>query len=78
MKSKRRSRSPNGQLSTQDQQVAAWLLTGAENREIASELAINLRAVKHSMARLFRHYGITRGIKRVQLATLLYRKKKIK
>ncbi len=55
-------------------QIVELLLQGCENPEIARQLNITCRAVKSHFSRLFRHFEITGGIKRVKLATLLYRR----
>ncbi len=55
-------------------QIVELLLQGCENPEIACQLNITCRAVKAHFNRLFRHFQITSGIKRVKLATLLYRR----
>ncbi len=60
-------------LSWRQQQIVDLLLQGCSNAEIAEDLKINLRTVKAHLNRLFVRFGITEGIKRVKLATLLYR-----
>jgi DNA-binding NarL/FixJ family response regulator len=62
------------QVSSREQQVAALLIQGCDNAEIAKRLKIALRTVKAHMNRMFMRYGIKGGIKRVKLATLLYRR----
>jgi len=57
-----------------EQQVVELLLQGCDNAEIASQLKMALRTVKMHFNRLFLRFGITSGIKRVKLATLLYRR----
>lgn len=54
-------------------QVALLLLEGCDNPEIAKRLHIKVRTVKHYMRQMFIKHGIKTGIKRVKLATLLYR-----
>jgi FixJ family two-component response regulator len=49
-------------------------LQGCENPEIARELNMAQRTVKEHLKRLFLSFGITDGVKRVKLATLLYRR----
>jgi len=61
-------------LGPREQQVVELLLQGCDNAEIASQLKMALRTVKMHFNRLFLRFGITSGIKRVKLATLLYRK----
>lgn len=60
-------------LGPREQQVLELLLQGCENAEIASQLKMALRTVKAHMNRLFLRFGIRGGIKRVKLATLVYR-----
>ncbi len=57
-----------------EQQVVELLLQGCDNAEIASQLKMARRTVKMHFSRLFLRFGITSGIKRVKLATLLYRR----
>jgi DNA-binding NarL/FixJ family response regulator len=61
-------------LCPRHRQIAELLLQGCDNAEIARELNIALRTVKAHFNRLFLSFGITSGIKRVKLATLLYRR----
>ena len=61
-------------LGPREQQVVELLLEGCDNAEIASQLKIARRTVKMHFNRLFLRFGITSGIKRVKLATLLYRR----
>ena len=61
-------------LTEREVQVCELLLTGAENPEIAKELHVKLRTVKSYFRTLFLLFGVEGGVKRVQLATLLYRK----
>src|SRR5450432_3522995 len=60
-------------LSPRHQQIVALLLQGCDNAEIAKVLKMNRRTVKAYFNRLFLRFGINDGIKRVKLATLLYR-----
>src|SRR6266849_9810372 len=60
-------------LTRREQQIIDLLLEGCENAEIAKRLAIALRTVKAYFNRLFLRFGITSGIKRVKLATFMYR-----
>jgi Bacterial regulatory proteins, luxR family len=62
------------QLAPREQQIAELLLQGCENDEIGKRLNIARRTVKAHFNRLFVRFGITTGIKRVKLATLLYRR----
>ena len=62
-------------LGPREQQVVELLLQGCDNAEIASQLKMARRTVKMHFSRLFLRFGITSGIKRVKLATLLYRRK---
>jgi DNA-binding NarL/FixJ family response regulator len=61
-------------LGPREQQIADLLLQGCDNAEIADELKMATRTVKAHFNRLFLRFGITSGIKRVKLATLLYRR----
>lgn len=60
-------------LTRREQQVANLLLEGCENTDIAGQLGIAPRTVKACFNHLYLRFGITSGIKRVKLATLLYR-----
>jgi len=60
-------------LSPRQQEIADLLLQGCGNAEISQVLKINRRTVKAHFNRLFLRFGISDGIKRVKLATLLYR-----
>src|SRR5580658_3515035 len=62
------------QLGPREQQIVELLLQGCDNAEIASQLKMARRTVKAHFNRLFLRFGITGGIKRVKLATLLYRR----
>ena len=64
----------NPNLSPREQQIADLLLQGCDNAEIAKLLKMKRRTVKAYMNRLFRRFEIKDGIKRVKLATLLYRR----
>jgi hypothetical protein len=61
-------------LAPREQQIADLLLQGCDNAEIAKQLKMARRTVKAHFNRLFLRFGITSGIKRVKLATLLYRR----
>jgi len=61
-------------LGRREQQIVDLLLQGCDNGEIAKQLNIAHRTVKAHFNRLFLRFGITSGIKRVKLATLLYRR----
>jgi DNA-binding NarL/FixJ family response regulator len=61
-------------LGPREQQIVELLLQGCDNAEIASQLQMARRTVKAHFNRLFLRFGITGGIKRVKLATLLYRR----
>lgn len=61
-------------LHPREQQIAELLLQGCDNAEIAKELGMARRTVKAHFNRLFMRFQITDGIKRVKLATLLYRR----
>jgi DNA-binding NarL/FixJ family response regulator len=57
-----------------EQQIIELLLQGCDNSEIARDLNIAERTVKAHFNRLFVRFGIKGGIKRVKLATVLYRR----
>jgi len=62
------------QMGPREQQIVELLLQGCDNSEIARDLHIAERTVKAHFNRLFLRFGIKGGIKRVKLATLLYRR----
>src|SRR5438132_8514570 len=61
-------------LGSREQQIVELLLQGCDNAEIARQLNMARRTVKAHFNRLFLRFGISGGIKRVKLATLLYRR----
>jgi DNA-binding NarL/FixJ family response regulator len=61
-------------LGPREQQIVELLLQGCDNAEIARQLKMARRTVKAHFNRLFLRFGIDGGIKRVKLATLLYRR----
>src|SRR5690242_8721382 len=61
-------------LRPRERQVVELLLQGCDNDEISQQLHMARRTVKAHFNRLFLRFGITGGIKRVKLATLLYRR----
>jgi DNA-binding NarL/FixJ family response regulator len=61
-------------LGPRERQIVELLLQGCDNAEIASQLNMARRTVKAHFNRLFLRFGIRGGIKRVKLATLLYRR----
>src|SRR6476661_823087 len=61
-------------LGPRERQIAELLLQGCDNAEIARQLNMARRTVKAHFNRLFLRFGISGGIKRVKLATLLYRR----
>jgi Bacterial regulatory proteins, luxR family len=65
---------PINLLGHREQQIIDLLLQGCDNSEIARDLNIAERTVKAHFNRLFLRFGIRSGIKRVKLATLLYRR----
>ncbi len=67
-------REQNVRLGPREQQIVELLLQGCDNAEIAKQLKMARRTVKAHFNRLFLRFGITGGIKRVKLATLLYRR----
>jgi DNA-binding NarL/FixJ family response regulator len=62
------------EMGPREQQIVDLLLQGCDNSEIARDLNIAERTVKAHFNRLFLRFGIKGGIKRVKLATLLYRR----
>lgn len=56
-----------------EQEVAALLIEGCDNQEIAARLGMARRTVKAHFNRMFSRFGITDGVKRVKLAVMLYR-----
>jgi DNA-binding NarL/FixJ family response regulator len=61
-------------MGPREQKIVELLLQGCDNSEIARDLNIAERTVKAHFNRLFVRFGIKGGIKRVKLATLLYRR----
>src|SRR5215467_5622953 len=61
-------------LGRREQQIIDLLLQGCDNSEIARNLRMAERTVKAYFNRLFVRFGIHDGIKRVKLATLIYRR----
>lgn len=61
-------------LGQREQQIVELLLQGCDNDEIARQLKMARRTVKAHFNRLFLRFGIQGGIKRVKLATLMYRR----
>ena len=62
------------QMAPRERQIVDLLLQGCDNSEIARDLNMAERTVKAYFNRLFVRFGIKGGIKRVKLATLLYRR----
>jgi DNA-binding NarL/FixJ family response regulator len=62
------------QVGQRERQIINLLLQGCDNSEIARDLHIAERTVKAHFNRLFVRFGIKDGIKRVKLATMLYRR----
>jgi DNA-binding NarL/FixJ family response regulator len=60
-------------MNCRERELVERLMNGYCLGEIAPELGIAKRTVKADMGRLFVKFGITRGIKRVKLAVLVYR-----
>jgi DNA-binding NarL/FixJ family response regulator len=63
-----------GEVGQRERQIINLLLQGCDNSEIARDLHIAERTVKAHFNRLFMRFGIKDGIKRVKLATMLYRR----
>lgn len=62
------------ELPPQARKVAELLLQGCDNPEIAKELGIAERTVKAHLNKTFLRFQIQGGVKRVKLATFLYRR----
>jgi|GraSoiStandDraft_60_1057301.scaffolds.fasta_scaffold408583_2 hypothetical protein len=60
-------------LGPRGREIVELLLEGCSNREIAETLKMKQRTVKAHLNRLFMRFGVSQGIKRVKLATMLYR-----
>jgi DNA-binding NarL/FixJ family response regulator len=65
-------------LTARQQQISDLLIQGCDNAEIARVLEMKPRTVKAHFHRFFLRFGIRNGVKRVKLATLLYRSQKIR
>jgi DNA-binding NarL/FixJ family response regulator len=65
------------QFRPKEREIAKLLLDGYDNQEIANQLQMARRTVKAYCNRFFVRFGIQGGIKRVKLATLLYRERKM-
>ena len=63
-----------GSLGPRERQIVELLLRGCVNAEIARELKMAPRTVKVHFNRLYLRFGISDGIKRVKLATMMYRR----
>src|SRR2546427_8945005 len=61
-------------LGPREQQITELVLQGCDNSEIAGQLQMARRTVKAHFNRLFMRFGITGGIKRVKVATMIYRR----
>jgi DNA-binding CsgD family transcriptional regulator len=64
--------------SLRERQVAALLLEGAQNQEIAKRLGFATRTIKSDMSRMFKRFGISGRMKRVKLAVILFRAQRAK
>ena len=63
-----------GSLGPRERQIVELLLQGCVNAEIARELNMAPRTVKAHFNKLYLRFGISDGIKRVKLATMMYRR----
>jgi DNA-binding NarL/FixJ family response regulator len=61
-------------VTPRDQQVLHLLVQGCSNKEIAGQLHISPRTVKHHLRTLFLRAGIREGRKRVKLAIAIFNK----
>lgn len=59
-------------ITPRDEEVLQLLAQGCSNKEIAGQLNISPRTVKHHLRTLFLRAGITDGRKRVKLATAVF------
>lgn len=66
------------ELPLREKQVVDLLLQGYTNNEIATELKIHPRTVKAHFFRMFMRFQISGGVKRVKLATMIYRSRACK
>jgi DNA-binding NarL/FixJ family response regulator len=62
------------QLTPRERDIVELLLMGCDNTEISKNLNISPRTVKAHFSRLYLRFGIIGGIKRVKLASYLYRR----
>ena len=62
-------------VAPREQQIVELLLQGCDNDDIAKQLKMARRTVKAYLTRLYEKYGVKGGIKRVKLATLIYRRR---
>jgi DNA-binding NarL/FixJ family response regulator len=62
-------------LGPRERQIVELFVQGCDNAEIARELKMAPRTVKAHFNRLYLRFAISDGIKRVKLATLMYRSK---
>ncbi|MCU1296075.1 MAG: LuxR family transcriptional regulator [Acidobacteriaceae bacterium] len=60
-------------LTAREKHIAELLLQGCDNDEIAQRTGIATRTVKADIGKMFQRFQISGGVKRVKLATLLYR-----
>lgn len=68
---------PAPKFGPRETRVVDLLLEGCNNNEIAEQLKMAKRTVKAHMNRLFLRYNLNKytGIKRVKLATTIYRER---
>jgi len=64
------------QLSRKQEKIAALLMQGYSNLEIAKELHQPERTVKGYLGKMFDMFDINDGYKRVKLAIALYRRER--
>jgi DNA-binding NarL/FixJ family response regulator len=62
-------------LTPRERQIVDLLITGAENKFIATKLGITVRTVKEHLLHMYRKNGIIGGILRVKLAVMAYRER---
>ncbi len=57
-----------------DREIEALLIEGCSDREISARTGLRPRTVTARVKQLYLSYGITDGVRRVQLTVLLFRR----
>jgi len=60
-------------IPPREKEIVGLLLEGCSTKEMAGRLGIQQRTVKSYLNKLFIKFGVSSGIKRVKLASMLYR-----